>query len=477
MSHTRLSLTLAGIVALATASGAWAQGVRLEFAEKVRLLDCSPAASVPAFGLKANIVDAEGAPVGLALPPQEQLPQHITVVADNIEITPFYASAGSDSAQQRQRVAMILVDASGSMLQRMESGRTRYDAAKAAVLRFLEGFEEGSDQVSVVPFESHQVLSKIRRGVFSSSLAEAQQQVAQLPVPGVNNNTALYSAVDAGLDVLMAKAGSGNVETLLVVMTDGKNDVHAGDDMGLLGPEGVGLVAQKVASSGVEVVAVGLGDSQSIDENALAQISTRHYLVRDEAALGRVFSFTREMLLNRLNVTFLSPWADRASLAGKSLPVSMKLTLPNGQEYDSAATVWSTPQMGTPVYEGRCGPAELKAVLKAPATQTSSSGWWPIVRPLLVFFGVGAVLLAMWFWVPRLMWPEQYIGDAPVVASRGRWASSTGVRREGQRAPGAAPRGFTGAGKAQGGPSRMPGDKTVVMPRPPGGPGARTRLG
>ncbi len=476
MPTPRLSFLFAGIAALSFASGAWAQGVRLDFAEKVRLLDCSPAASSPAFSLKANIVDADGAPVGLALPPQEQLPQHITVVADNMEITPFYASAGSDASQRRERVVMILVDASGSMLQRMESGRTRYDAAQAAVLRFLEGFEESSDQVSVVPFESHQVLSKIRNGRFSSSLAEAQQQVSQLPTPEITNNTALYSAVDTALDVLMARAGSGDVETLLVVMTDGRNDIRAGDDLGLLRDEGLAPVAEKVANSGVEVVAVGLGNAQSIDTAAMERISTRFYLVRDEQALSRVFSFTREMLLNRLNVTFLSPWADRASLAGKNLPVSMKLALPNGQEYASTAAVWSAPQMGTPVFEGRCGPAELKAVLKDPG-QTSSSGWWPVVRPLLVLFGIGAVLLAMWFWIPRLIWPEQYIGDAPVVASRGRWASSTGVRREGARAPGGAPQGFTDVGRDQGGPSRMPGDKTVVMPRTPGGPGTRTRLG
>ena len=47
---------------------------------------------------------------------------------------------------------------------------------------------------------------------------------------------------------------------------------------------------------------------------------------------------------------------------------------------------------------------EKKAVLTA---QPATSGWISIVRPVAVFCGLGLLLIVLWFWVPRLIWPEQ----------------------------------------------------------------------
>jgi Ca-activated chloride channel family protein len=462
---------------LALAAPGQAQDLRMVFADKVRMVDCSPASDIPCFRLKANIVDAEGAPAAPPLPNPELLASRIAVRLDRLERTPFYAGVGGAQVEQQSRTALIVIDTSGSMSARLPSGQTRFEGAQSAALRFLDGFENGKDRVAIVRFDSHEVVQTIRSARFATTVEGARQQIEALPAPILTNNTALYSAVDAGLDVLTGEAAAarGADEVMLIVMTDGKNDVQAGDDPGLLGPEGLDIVAQKVSASGLQVIAVGLGNSQSIDVPALDRISTRHYLVSDEESLSRVFTFARTLLLNRLQVTLTSPWPDRASLAGKSMRVSLSLNLPNGQKIDSEETVWSTPQMGLPIYEGTCDAAELKALLANPDVPTGG-GWWGLARPILVFVGIGALILVLWFWVPRLVWPEQYVGQAPVVASRGRWAGQTQLRRSGGGvAGGNAPPGFAAQRRGDAAsPQRLPGDKTVVQPRAPSG---RTRLG
>ena len=412
---------------------------RLEFADKMRMVNCSPATNVPCFRLKANVVDAEGAPAAIPLPDTKLLANSIKIHTDRREIVPFYAAVGEQDVEKSSRVALIVIDTSGSMLQPMPSGRTRFDAAKAAASRFLDGFEAGLDQVAVVPFESHQVAPRIRAAQFATTAEQARQQIEALPPPEFRNNTALYSAVDISLDVLLRKMANdgGSAEVMLIVMTDGKNDVQPGDDPGLLGPEGTEIVGGKVAAAGVQVIAVGLGNNSSIDWPALQRISTRSHLVPDEESLSRVFSFARELLLNRLQVTFRSPEEDRASLGGQTLRVSMTLAAASG-DIESNETVWSSPQMGLPLFEGNCEPAELKALLADPTLRTESS-WWTVIRPMLVFLGIGALIMILWFWIPRLVWPEQYLGDVPVVPSRGRWASQTGPSG-GARPGGAEPR-------------------------------------
>lgn len=470
MRHTSTTAALTAALTLACAAPAFPQA-RLQLADKAQLLDCGRASSTPAFRLRANVVDAEGAPVGLPLPPAERLAQAITIDVNARGVEPFYAAAGADDSSNRRRVAMLLIDASGSMLAKLPSGQTRFEGAKAAASRFLQDFEPGSDEVAVVPFESRSVVPTIRAAVFARTLEAAQAQVAGLPTPEVSNNTALYSAVDAALTVLAAHDAGGDAEKLLIVLTDGRNDVRAGDDPGLLGDEGLPRVAQRVAEGDVEVVGVGLGDG--IDQAAMRQISTRFHQVSDLESLARVFSFARELLLSRLHVAFFADKPDRASLAGENIEMAMTLRLDNGQEITGAPIVWAPPQMGSPTFDGECAPAELKAAMEAPADPATEGGFLTILRPILVFLGLGAVLLVLWFWVPRLVWPEQYVGDAPVVPTRGRWTSpnETRVVSGGVRAD--APPGFSPQGRGAPGGVRAAGDKTVVAPR---APGTETRL-
>jgi hypothetical protein len=199
---------------------------------------------------------------------------------------------------------------------------------------------------------------------------------------------------------------------------------------------------------------VGFGDPKEIDETALRQLSTRYYMTADAAKLASIFNVARTLLSSRIQATFASPWPDRASLAGKTLRISVRLKLASGQELGSEPKVWATPQIGVPLYEGHCDIDELKALYQRGPT---SNGWISVLRPVLVFVGLGALLLILWFWIPRLVWPEQYIGVVPTK----RWA---GQKTRDPKRPANAPPGFEGVNESAQAP-RAAFDQTIVAPR------------
>ncbi len=442
---------------------------RLEFADEIRMVSCDPAASVPCFRIKLNIVDPQGKPLGLELPAPEKLAGSLTIKAGEEELSPFYATIPSDATvAMRGRVALILIDISGSMNRVLGTGQTRFDAAKSALEHYLTGFQDGLDEVGIVAFESHEVLPGIKAAKFATTKDEALRQVSNLPAPKPKNNTGLYSAVDMGLDVLKGKlastgGGAGAPEGLLVVMTDGANEVLKGDDPGLLtGNEGLDQVAGRVTRSGLNVVGVGFGDTSQIDEKALSRLSTKYYMASDLEGLKKIFTMTRTVLRNRVQAMFASPWPDRASLAGRSMHVAVRMKLPTGETLASGEKIWETPQVGVPLMEGKCEAPELLAAIHL--SPPSGGGWMALLRPALVFAGLGVLLLILWFWVPWLVWPERYMGVAPGSA---RWAGQAQPGSGAAKPAGPAPPGFGGPGP--GGvrpPARGASEPTAFFPRP-----------
>jgi len=445
---------------------AWAQAGRLEFADRVKLVSCDPSTPKPCFRLAFNVVDNQGAPLSLNLPPAKDLRGQLKVNLDDQEIEPFFAVAQSGQTKAvRGRLALILVDISGSMNHVLPSGRTRFETAQEALEQFLDNFDNSVDRVAIVPFESHNVAAQISNAEFANTKVAALAQIQSLQAPQPKNNTALYSAVVLGLQVLARQAaGSSGVapETLLIVMTDGKNEVLRGDDPGLLdGPVGLQQAAGAMQASGTQVIGVGFGDPGSIDEMALRQLSTKFYMAQDADRLKQIFSFARSLLTNRIVATFASPWNDRSSLEGRTLHLKAALGLSDGRHFESGERIWQAPQMSVPTFDGKCDTEELKAALQLiPA----SGGWLTILRPVLVFFGLGTLLLVLWFWVPRLVWPEQYIGTFTTQSGGMRWADKSLVWSKSQARPSRpAPPGFaTRKGGAQ--PPRAPADRTVVQP-------------
>jgi hypothetical protein len=451
---------LAGAGVLTLACAAQAPSLKLQYAESPRLLDCTLAAgSAPSFRIKLNIVDAHGSPAGTQLPPPNRLADAMRVTIDGQPVTPFYASAGGGQLKVQPRLALILLDISGSMNLRLASGQTRFEAAKASVAQFVADFQDGVDRVAVVPFESHHVEAGIRSAVFANAREQALAQVDAVPLPASRNNTALFSAIQIGVDVLSREAGKrpegGEApETLLIVMTDGKNEIYRGDDPGLLdGPDGMAQASRAVRSSGIPVFGIGFGDRSGIDERALQALSTKVYMAADADQLKQIFAEARTLLNSRVTATFQSPWTDRASLAGRTLAIRTDIRLPDGTTLASEPVSWSPPQMNQPVYEGQCAEAERAALFDK--TTPTGPHWMTILRPILVFLGFGSVLIILWFWVPRLAWPEQYVGILPTGS---KWSHKSGSRR-------ALPPGFGTQTHAKV-PQRAPSDATIVQPNP-----------
>jgi Mg-chelatase subunit ChlD len=482
MSLTRFSLILCTAFIMLAAGTVAAQQPHLSFADPVKMLDCNPVSAVPCFTASFNIVDDRGQPAGVEL--GNNLVSRIKMTADNTQVQVFYAAA---AAQARHgRMTMILVDISGSMARKLPTGETRFLAARSALAQFLYDFRDGVDQVAIVPFESHNVISTIQGAAFAQTRDEAQRQVNSLPVPRPQNNTALFSAVVAGLDALNSrrKDQPSDVDTLLVVMTDGTNDVRAGDDPGLLaGSAGQDEAHNRVARSGIQVNAIGFGDPAAIDQVALRQISTRPPIMAVSADnLNQAINQTRKLFTDKLQVAFLTTWTDTASLAGKNMAFRATLDLPDRRRLSSDEGRFETPQMGSPVPSGKAGPELLQALGNLGAPVAAQPGLLELLRPVFVFLGLGVVLLIAWFWVPRLIWPGQYMGSLTLPKSSMKWSGPTQVRQSPLAARGAqaasrgmprgnVPPGFESDSGAPG--QRTPRDATVVQPM---GEATRIRL-
>src|SRR5215471_7279237 len=150
-----------------TALGQTAAG-RLQNADKVHMLQSKDASNRPFFRMRLTV------PEGV---PKLRTPTNSIEIFDGDHTYhPFYVQLGQEArdvagpVSTSRRFALIVMDVSGSMLDRLASGQTKFEAATAAARQFLTGFQAGIDNVAVVPFESRQVVAKIRRAVFASDL-------------------------------------------------------------------------------------------------------------------------------------------------------------------------------------------------------------------------------------------------------------------------------------------------------------------
>ena len=458
---------------------AHAQTGKLVPDDKARLLSCE-ASSTPSFRLQFNVVDPGGAPTAVALPSNSDLASSLHIIIDAHELTPFFAAPlGQTQSRAPTRTTLFLIDVSGSMNKRLDTGQTRFEAAKDALRTFLRGLRKG-DQVAVVPFQSHRVRETIDSAAFVASPEEASQQVDDLPAPEARNNTALYSAFDLGLDKLkiLMEADRGSSEFQLYVLTDGENDVgNPGDDPGLLsGDDGLKVVASKVRSyARIQVNAVGFGDPREVDEAALKEITNRFHMFTDATGLNQFFRppAARPPVSQGIRATVLSPWPDRAWLAARTVHFRASLLLPTGQALESEDATWSAPEVGTPMFEGKCDPGEESALIEGNNLSTIAA-WPSIIRPVIVFMGLASALLVLWFWVPRLVWQEQYSGTYQPRRDA-RWAPPTvAIPGPVQAARGPAPPGFEQEQDRARAPQRAPADATMVLPI--NKMGTRTRL-
>jgi Mg-chelatase subunit ChlD len=438
------------------------------------LVQCAPVSQAPCFSVVLTPADRDGKPVPVALPSKDRLLQSIQVQSSGLTLSPFYASTGTGSdASRRPNIVLIEVDISGSMNSPVSGGVTRFDAAKSAIAKYIESMQEGVDQIAIVPFESHNVVPTIRAAVFTGKREEAMDQLNALRSPGPKNNTALYQAVYSGVQSMqdemetLVKPGmtEADFQPRVIVMTDGKNEVMRGDDADLLdGPYGMQQAVAKVSASGLDVVGIGFGNRGEIDADALQHLAKRVFFATTGDELVQIFRGTTPLKVANIQVTFQSAVTDRFSLGAQDSQFVFTLILPDGHRLASQPLRYLAPAIGTPLYTRQAAPEELKAlILTRPA---ADSGWNTVIRSFLVLAICAVVLIVLWFWIPRLIWGDQFHGNLASTGLDRRWSKDMGVRASAvqMRTVEDQPGGFD-AKQVLAGQQRSAGQTTQVFPR------------
>ena len=411
---------------------------RLELADKIRMVESGDGSDRPFFRVQFNIVNERGVPVSIA-PPKDPTAVFDVAESDGRVHRPLLLHYSQESLRQvpsdvpDQRYALLLIDISGSMLDSSgtasEMVSNKYEAAKLAAGKFLGGFQSGQDHVAVVAFESHQVRERVTAAVFAGDIESAERQVADLPLPEKHYNTGLYSAVDTALDVLAdVKRQNPAVGALLVVLTDGQNQVLKGDDPDLLtGSDGLEAVVAKANAFGLQVMTIGFGDGSipvgkkgAIDSEALRRLAwptpSQFHAAQDVQSLGELFGVARQLLVNRWQLTFTTQREGRGQLAGLDLRFQIRLRLNDDRTLKSAWVPFKTPQMSAPPFEGKLDAAEKQALTQVSANlpaPTPLAAGTVAVRRAIIFASFGGLLAFFWFAVPLLLWPKNQIVGQP----------------------------------------------------------------
>jgi Ca-activated chloride channel family protein len=394
-----------------------AQSERLQQADKVHMLQSKDSSNKPFFQIRLSIPEG--------IPKLKSPVNSIEILEGDHAYKPFYVKLGQETlgvtaAPKNKRFALLLLDVSGSMLEHLASGQSKFDAAKAAAKQFLNGFEPGIDNIAVVPFESRQVVPKVQQAVFATDVQSVRAQIDNLAKPDRKGNTGLYTAIGSALDVLNAKKTEDiSRSAMLLVLTDGMNDVHPekGDDPGLLGGEpGLIKVAGAARSSGFTVVTIGFGDTPlSIDTAALRRIaSPEHYWSAENLQnLAQIFRREKEALINQFDVTFATNWNDNRSLMGRDIQFLVRMKADDGRSFESDPIAFSTPETSPPPFDGLLSTDEEEAWIRRPVDSKQKEEVRSLedvlLSRLIIMAGLSLSLAALWFGLPRMMWPESYL--------------------------------------------------------------------
>jgi Ca-activated chloride channel family protein len=408
------------VLTLFVAHAATAQTARLQQADKVHMLQSKDSSNKPFFQIRLSIPEG--------IPKLKSPLNSIEILEGNHPYKPFHVQLGEETigvaaAAKNKRFALLLFDVSGSMLERLAGGQTKFDAARAAAKQFLNGFESGIDNIAVVPFESRQVVSKIQHAVFATDAQSVQAQIDNLAKPDRHGDTGLYTATATALDILNAKKNEDiSRSAMLLVLTDGMNDVrpNKGDDAGLLvGEAGLRTVAAAARSSGFTVVTIGFGDTpSSIDADALQKIaSPEHYWsAKNLQSLEQIFRREKETLINQFDVTFATAWNDNRILMGRDVRFRVRMKADDGRLFESDEIAFATPETSPPPFDGLLSTAEEEAWIRRSVDSNDKEKVRSLADVLLtrliIMAGLGFSLAALWFGFPRMIWPEAYLRSA-----------------------------------------------------------------
>jgi len=404
-----------------------AQGVKLRQNGKVELLE-TPGDPSPFFRVKFDIVNSDGTPATTELEnvDTKELVQRIEIQQGESKFHPLYVfPVDSKAASAPGRDVMLLIDTSYTMARSDvgNGGLSRFQAAQEAANQLFQDFRDQVDRISIVPFDSHGVVTKIENAAFVDTKAQAQDQVRNLAAPKDNSqNTALYSAVYTALSVLeKRKSRDRSRGYYLIVLTDGKNDVKPSDDVGLMQNSDLNKVVEKAQAVDITTYTIGLGSSGTdFEPEVLKRIaypnSDNYFPAMNSVQLQQKFRTVQQLMLSAFRITFVDhKHRDLNSLTDTTFKVV--LTLKSGTLVESDEIAWSCPYVSTAgcPASGALTTEERKARL-----DSTSLGGTPqevkrnsLLNTLLILGVLSGSLAFLWFIPPRLMWPRPRIPRIP----------------------------------------------------------------
>jgi Mg-chelatase subunit ChlD len=309
---------------------------------------------------------------------------------------------------------MLLFDLSGSMITGNLGSRTRLEAAKDAGMVLLNNFRPG-DRIAIAPFESHDVKAKIENAPFVENREDAQAQIENLEARR-DGNTALYSATIFALERLQ-RLKKTDRQYMLVILTDGKNDLRPGDDPELLRrKDDLDSVIRKLRETNIQTFTIGVGDGA--DADALKEMvyprenKGQYTSATDTESLGKFLASAKQSLTEQIGILFYLRHRDYHTL--QSLNLKVRIETLDGQilqgfiPWNCRAAAGCTP-------DKNLAPEEVRLLTdRSDAPQPPGAQWKELLWLLFKFAIAMGILAALWYGIPKLVWPVPSLPHIPL---------------------------------------------------------------
>jgi Mg-chelatase subunit ChlD len=329
------------------------------------------------------------------------------------EFTPFKVS---NRGTEGKLDVMMLFDLSGSMIAGNLGGRSRLEAAKDAARVLVERFRIG-DKIAIAPFESHDVKAKIDGAVFAQTPEEAEAQIDRLQARR-DGNTALYTATIFALNRLQRlKKKDTDRQFMLVILTDGKNDVREGDDPeALQRKDDLDDVIEKLNETNVQTFTIGVGDG--IDEGALREMvfpreNKEQYSTADDTqSLARFLAGAKQSLAEQIGILFFTRRRDYHEL--KSLNFKVQVKTLDGKILQGVIP-WNCRAAAGCAPDRTMEREEMRLVTESADAPQPPGAQWKELLWLLARFAIAlAILAGLWWGIPKIVWPATALPHIPV---------------------------------------------------------------
>jgi Mg-chelatase subunit ChlD len=361
-------------------------------------------------------------------------------IREGRDFTPFKVSnRGTEELD-----VMMVFDLSGSMSTNNLGGRTRLDAAKDSARVLVDKFRPG-DRIAIAPFESHDVKARIEGATFAETREEAEAQIDRLQARS-DGNTALYSATIFALNRLQ-RLKKTDRQYMLVVLTDGKNDVKQGDDPEVLRERhDLDDVIEKLNEANIQTFTIGVGDG--IDASVLREMvfpreNKDQYSSADNTqSLAQFLAGAKQSLTEQIGILFFTRRRDYHEL--KSLNFKVQIETLDGKILQGIIP-WNCRAAAGCAPDKTMEREEMRLVTeRADAPQPPGAQWKDLLWLVARFAIALAILAGLWWGIPKIVWPVTPLPQIPTrkgmklppsrSVQKSRFSPAPGESRESGRA-------------------------------------------